>query len=219
MKARELFNLAEKSDYTYGELKKHRVKLSDEEREQAMKRFENMNYLVTGGSSGIGLATARRLVSEGANVVITGSNADKLRVAGEETGAVTLLNDAADSDQAAALGPWIQDNLGSLDGAFNAIGVVTSPVAEDTLLPRVPSVTIPQTAGLSATPGGGWIFRISWSSPSARGRRSCPASTRGATCSSPRSTPSAPRTRRRISRPPSLALASVSPTLAIWGRQ
>ncbi|NGP53952.1 penicillin acylase family protein [Thioalkalivibrio sp. XN8] len=51
--------------------------------------------------------------------------------------------------------PW-HGGDGSLDGAFNAIGVVTSPVAEDTLLPRIPSVTIPQTAGLSATPGGGW---------------------------------------------------------------
>jgi NAD(P)-dependent dehydrogenase (short-subunit alcohol dehydrogenase family) len=83
-----------------------------------MKRFENMNYLVTGGSSGIGLATAKRLVSEGAKVVITGSDADKLRVAGQETGALTLVNDAAVPEQAVALGAFIQENFGSLDGAF-----------------------------------------------------------------------------------------------------
>jgi acyl-homoserine-lactone acylase len=51
--------------------------------------------------------------------------------------------------------PWHGGN-GSLDGAFNAIGVVSSPVAEDTRVPRVTSPTIPQTAGLSATPGEGW---------------------------------------------------------------
>ncbi|HKK02470.1 MAG TPA: penicillin acylase family protein [Gammaproteobacteria bacterium] len=53
--------------------------------------------------------------------------------------------------------PWHGGN-GSLDGAFNAIGVVTSPVAEDTRLPRVAPATIPQTAGLSATPGEGWLM-------------------------------------------------------------
>lgn len=51
--------------------------------------------------------------------------------------------------------PW-HGGDGSLDGAFNAIGVVNQNTAEDTLLPRVNPPQIPSTAGLSATPGQGW---------------------------------------------------------------
>jgi acyl-homoserine-lactone acylase len=51
--------------------------------------------------------------------------------------------------------PW-HGGDGTLDGAFNAIGVVNSPVAEDTRLPRVNPPQISSTAGLSATPGQGW---------------------------------------------------------------
>ena len=51
--------------------------------------------------------------------------------------------------------PW-HGGDGSLDGAFNAIGVVNQNTAEDTLLPRVNPAQIPTTAGLSATAGQGW---------------------------------------------------------------
>ncbi|HEA52036.1 penicillin acylase family protein [Marinobacter antarcticus] len=45
---------------------------------------------------------------------------------------------------------------GSVDGAFNAVGVVTSPVAEDTVFPRVAPTTLPNTAGLSDQADIGW---------------------------------------------------------------
>lgn len=51
--------------------------------------------------------------------------------------------------------PW-HGGDGSVDGAFNAIGVVTSPVAEDTVFPRIALDTISNTAGLSDQPGEGW---------------------------------------------------------------
>lgn len=47
---------------------------------------------------------------------------------------------------------------GNTDGAFNAIGVVRSDVAEDTLFPRVAPSTIPRTGGLSQTNGEGWLM-------------------------------------------------------------
>jgi NADP-dependent 3-hydroxy acid dehydrogenase YdfG len=53
--------------------------------------------VVTGGSSGIGFATAERFVSEGARVVISGRNADKLAQAAKKLGdnALAVVADAA----------------------------------------------------------------------------------------------------------------------------
>jgi NAD(P)-dependent dehydrogenase (short-subunit alcohol dehydrogenase family) len=55
---------------------------------------------VIGGSSGIGLETARRARSEGANVIITGRDPERLRQAGSELGALsTKAFDATDPGQ------------------------------------------------------------------------------------------------------------------------
>lgn len=51
--------------------------------------------------------------------------------------------------------PW-HGGDGNLDGAFNAVGVVTSPVAEDTRYPRLAPTVVPGTGGLSTVPGEGW---------------------------------------------------------------
>jgi len=51
--------------------------------------------------------------------------------------------------------PW-HGGDGSIDGAFNAIGVVTSAVAEDTVFPRIAPDPIANTARLSDEPGEGW---------------------------------------------------------------
>ncbi|WP_255495354.1 SDR family NAD(P)-dependent oxidoreductase [Nocardia sp. GTS18] len=42
-----------------------------------MYRFANRTVLITGGTSGMGLATARRLLDEGAFVVVTGRDDDR----------------------------------------------------------------------------------------------------------------------------------------------
>lgn len=61
-----------------------------------MNRFTNKTVLVTGGSSGIGLAAAKAFAAEGARVVITGRDAAALEQAQAAVGpaAVTLRNDA-----------------------------------------------------------------------------------------------------------------------------
>jgi NADP-dependent 3-hydroxy acid dehydrogenase YdfG len=46
-----------------------------------MKTLENKVAVITGGSSGIGLATAKRFVEEGAHVVITGRREKELQAA------------------------------------------------------------------------------------------------------------------------------------------
>ena len=62
------------------------------------------SIVVTGGSSGIGLATARLLLGEGAFVTICGRNADRLAAAEAELDSSQLLAveaDVLDADAAA----------------------------------------------------------------------------------------------------------------------
>lgn len=85
-----------------------------------MNRFQGKTILVTGGTSGIGLASAQRLVQEGARVIVTGSrpaSIDKARsVLGEH--AHYLLNDAGDPAATADLVKGIRTVTPRLDGAF-----------------------------------------------------------------------------------------------------
>jgi acyl-homoserine-lactone acylase len=59
--------------------------------------------------------------------------------------------------------PW-HGGQGEIDGAFNAVRTVDSPVQQDTRLPRLNPEAIPSTAGLSTTPGEGWpiAYGTSW---------------------------------------------------------
>ena len=60
-------------------------------------RLKDALAVVTGGSSGIGLATAERFIAEGARVVVSGRNADKLDQAAKKLGenALAVVADAA----------------------------------------------------------------------------------------------------------------------------
>ena len=51
-----------------------------------MGKLDNKVALVTGGNSGIGLATAKRIVAQGANVFITGRRQKDLDAAVKEIG-------------------------------------------------------------------------------------------------------------------------------------
>jgi NADP-dependent 3-hydroxy acid dehydrogenase YdfG len=65
---------------------------------EATVRLANKTALITGGNSGIGLATARLFVAEGARLAITGRNQATLEAAAKELGpnAIAIVADAND---------------------------------------------------------------------------------------------------------------------------
>jgi NAD(P)-dependent dehydrogenase (short-subunit alcohol dehydrogenase family) len=69
--------------------------------------------VVIGGSAGIGLETARLARSEGAAVILTGRNAERLERAGHDVSAQSSV--AFDADDAAAVKRFFDDLPGSLD--------------------------------------------------------------------------------------------------------
>jgi len=88
-------------------------------------RLANKTALITGGNSGIGLATARAFVAAGARVAITGRNQDTLDAAAKELGAAALavrvdVTDVAAFEGAAAM---IAETFGGLDIVFANAGV------------------------------------------------------------------------------------------------
>lgn len=83
-------------------------------------QLENKIALVTGGNSGIGLGTARRLIEEGATVYITGRRKDALDDALAQLGADARAVQAdvtKKADVARAAGT-IRDEQGRLDVVF-----------------------------------------------------------------------------------------------------
>jgi NAD(P)-dependent dehydrogenase (short-subunit alcohol dehydrogenase family) len=85
-----------------------------------MSRFTHKTLLVTGGTSGIGLATARRLIDEGARVIVTGSRSASLQAARAQLGdhAHYVQNDASDPAAAEALAAAVRAVVPQLDGVF-----------------------------------------------------------------------------------------------------
>lgn len=90
-----------------------------------MKRFAGKSVLVTGGSSGIGLAAAQAFAAEGARVVITGRDAATLEQAVASIGGTVLAlrNDAGDVAAASALATAVAAAGINLDVVFINAGV------------------------------------------------------------------------------------------------
>ncbi|MGJ7539059.1 3-oxoacyl-ACP reductase [Brevibacterium luteolum] len=87
------------------------------------RRLPGRTAVVTGGASGIGLATARRLASEGAHVVIADTNAAAGAAAAEAVGGLFVQTDVTDPQQVDALFDTAAETYGRLDIAFNNAGV------------------------------------------------------------------------------------------------
>ena len=92
-----------------------------------MNRLNGKRALITGGTSGIGLATARQFLSEGARVAVTGTNPASLHAAGQELGpqALIVASNAGDIGAQRALAKSVGEAFGQLD-----ILVVNAGIAE-----------------------------------------------------------------------------------------
>ncbi|CAI2407412.1 3-oxoacyl-[acyl-carrier-protein] reductase FabG [Serratia fonticola] len=91
-----------------------------------MSRLAGKYALITGGTSGIGLETARQFIAEGASVAITGRSASGLTATGEMLGDVVLLhNDAGDIGQQPILAAQLAKSWPRLDILYINAGDVT----------------------------------------------------------------------------------------------
>lgn len=85
-----------------------------------MQKLAGKTALITGGNSGIGLATARLFVEQGARVIITGRDPDSLEQARSSLGAGTLAlrSDAGSVEEIAQLMNAVKEHFGQLDVLF-----------------------------------------------------------------------------------------------------
>ena len=86
-------------------------------------RFAGTTAVITGGASGIGLATARRLAAEGATIVIGDMDEVKGREAADALGGLFVSVDVTDEEQVENLFQQAKDAFGSVDVAFNNAGI------------------------------------------------------------------------------------------------
>ncbi len=89
--------------------------------------------MITGGTSGIGLETAKQFLAEGARVAITGKNPETLESARKELGTSTLIipSDAGDSAAQKRLAEVLSKEFGGLDILFVNAGIaVLKPVEQ-----------------------------------------------------------------------------------------
>ena len=85
--------------------------------------MQSKKILITGATSGIGLALAKKCIEQGNEVIITGRNQEKLDSVAEELGAKAYLADSADLTQLVQLGKSLQNDNVILDGVVLNAGV------------------------------------------------------------------------------------------------
>lgn len=90
------------------------------------KTFEKKKAIITGGSSGIGFAAAKELAGQGARVIITGRNPEKLEQAAEKLGRDRVLpvnGSVTDMAHLDFLAETVRKEFGSLDIIFANAGI------------------------------------------------------------------------------------------------
>lgn len=140
-----------------------------------MARLDGKVAIITGASSGIGEATARRFAAEGARLVLAARRENELRrVADEIRDAAILAGDVRDEAYAEALVALATERFGGLDIAFNnagsvgASGPLTALSAEDWAATIATNLTAAfygakhQAAAMAARGGGSILFSSSF---------------------------------------------------------
>ena len=97
-----------------------------------MQRFEGRTAVITGGGSGIGRATAIRLASEGARVVVVDMNADTAEGVAAEVNGIAIQADVTEGADVARMFATAYDTCGSIDVSFHNAGI--SPPDDDSIL-------------------------------------------------------------------------------------
>jgi NAD(P)-dependent dehydrogenase (short-subunit alcohol dehydrogenase family) len=140
-----------------------------------MNEFSDRAVLITGGGSGMGLATAQRLLSEGARVVLAGRSPERLDKAVRELDAgdrvLAVPTDVSRPAEVGALVSRVEKGFGRLDGVFANAGVagfsrsgdVTEEAFDDIVATNLKGVyfTIQQAVRLM-TGGGSVVVNGSW---------------------------------------------------------
>lgn len=86
-------------------------------------KLKGKRILVTGGTGGIGRAMAKRFVDEGARVLITGRNQDKLKKVATEIGCEALELDLRKVDSFGGFVSSVLEKLGGIDCLVNNAGI------------------------------------------------------------------------------------------------
>lgn len=98
-----------------------------------MKSLQNKTAVITGGNSGIGLATVKVFKDRGANVLFTGRNPKTVAAAAAETGAIGVVSDQSDLKQIENLVKRTAQEFGKVDILFvNAGTLVILPIDQVT---------------------------------------------------------------------------------------
>lgn len=133
-----------------------------------MTRLEGQTAIITGGGTGIGLATAKRFVAEGAFVYLFGRRADKLEAAVATLGdhARAVAGSVTDTDDLDRLFDTVRQERGSLDilfanagtGALMPLAEITPEHVDETFDVNVKGTIFTVQKGLKLMAAGGSII-------------------------------------------------------------
>ena len=88
-----------------------------------MSKLSGKLAIVTGGNSGIGYASAKELKSQGATVIITGRNSERVKLAEEELGVKGMVADVKSISAIENLVEQVNSEFGKVDILFVNAGV------------------------------------------------------------------------------------------------
>jgi NAD(P)-dependent dehydrogenase (short-subunit alcohol dehydrogenase family) len=133
------------------------------------RKLEGKIAIVTGGSTGIGLATAKRFASEGAHVIVTGRRQSELDAAVSEIGNATGIRvDSSNMAELDTLFDWVRSETGRIDvlfvnaggGSLLPLGKITEEQYDDTFGSNVKGVLFTVQKALPLLADGASVILI-----------------------------------------------------------